>query len=172
MKDEKRDTETERERERNVVLVAYEIGKTLKDRTDRNFAQIRALSIFPRIVPSAFSDTGNLLIPTIHRRVPRRLACLGGILKPQSSVQPKLYLRYYPPSSIRPRWLVYELETWKMMRVPFPIILHFYPNVCVREREREREREHEKKKQITVCNFISAHTSFLARLYTKVGSWL
>lgn len=37
---------------------------------DRNFAQIRGLPIFPRIVLSAFFDTGNLLIPTIHQRVP------------------------------------------------------------------------------------------------------
>lgn len=71
-------------------MLVYEIEKTMKERRGRNFVRIRALSIFPRIVPSAFSDTGNLLIPTIHRRVPWWLGCLRGILKPQSSVQPKL----------------------------------------------------------------------------------
>lgn len=48
----------------------FEIGRTMKERRDRNFAQIRGLPIFPRIVLSAFFDTGNLLIPTIHQRVP------------------------------------------------------------------------------------------------------
>lgn len=93
MRDEKkgcRKKEREREGGGDKNMLVYEIEKTMKERRGRNFVQIRALSIFPRIVPSAFSDTGNLLIPTIHRRVPWWLACLRGILKPQSSVQPKL----------------------------------------------------------------------------------